>query len=85
METSFLIIPLAIYASYAELRDSNGKMCIALLISQIYILAIIPLVGIDELISHTTKFFFMLLIYTAAFSSNFIVNAMCFDIYLTFK
>jgi hypothetical protein len=77
----FLIIPLVIYAYFDEIRQSlNGKLCIALLITQLYM--IIPF---EELDPYTYVVFHIVIYFIGAFSSVFIINLMCFDIYLTFR
>jgi hypothetical protein len=79
----FLIIPLVIFGYLKEIRQSlNGKLCIALLITQLYMIATLPF---EELDPYTYVVFHIVIYYTGAFSSVFVVNLMCFDIYLTFK
>jgi hypothetical protein len=77
----FLIIPLVIYAYFDEIRQTlNGKLCIAFLVTQLYVFFIMPL---ERFRNYRFSMFFIFFI--GAFSSVFVVNLMCFDIYLTLK
>jgi hypothetical protein len=79
-----LIIPIAVYARFKEIRQTlNGKLCIALLITQLYVVFVMPLNDFDDFLEY---FILTIIVFFAgAFSSMFVVNLMCFDIYLTFK
>jgi hypothetical protein len=79
----FLIIPLVINGYFKEIRQSlNGKLCIALLITQLYMILIFPFEESNLDVHHP---FFTIIYFIGAFSSVFVVNLMCFDIFLTFK
>ncbi|KAG5681667.1 hypothetical protein PVAND_011081 [Polypedilum vanderplanki] len=79
----FLIVPTAIYIAFKEIRETlNGKLCIALVMTQIYIIFIMPLENIENF---DIRYFTAIFYFIGAFSTSFVVNLMCFDIYLTLK
>ena len=80
-----MIVPVIIFASFPELKDTHGKMSMALLISQAYILALLPMVKLSDITMGDNSLAILLMLYFGEISTNFIMNAMCFDIYLTFK
>jgi hypothetical protein len=80
-----LIIPIVIYAYFEEIRQTlNGKLCIALLITQIYVIIVLPLEEMKGFRIYPFKILFSFY-FLGAFSSAFVVNLMCFDIYLTLR
>jgi hypothetical protein len=78
----FLIAPLIIYGYFDEIRQTlNGKLCIALLVTQLFIIFIMPLNEIDENYYLVPVLFHFI----GTFASVFVINLMCFDIFLTFR
>jgi G protein-coupled receptor Mth (Methuselah protein) len=85
---AILIIPLFIYSFFNEIRQTlNGKLCIALLITQIYVIFAMSLENLEMLEALENGFHMFTIIFYCfgAFSSMFVVNLMCFDILLTFR
>jgi hypothetical protein len=82
----FLVIPLVAYAYFAEIRSTlHGKLCIALAATQIYIIMIMPLEEFEAYYGYAARTIQVFAFFFGAFSSNFCINLMCFDSFLTFK
>jgi hypothetical protein len=82
----FLLTPIVVYLIIGEIRKTfSGKVCIVLLISQIYMMFVMPTMRMTG--AHPWALIFIALVFYTfgAFLSNFVVNFMCFDIYLTLK
>lgn len=77
----FLIIPIVIYSSFKEILETlNGKLSIALVATQIYMIFIMPL---NEL--HINDFRTTFFTLVGIISTIFVISLMSFDVFLTLK
>lgn len=83
---ALLIIPLVIYLMIADFKKSlHGRLCIALLLLQIFMVIFYPMVDVGTYF-HTTFGVVLFVIFGIfAYSSNVCVTIMIFDIFISLR